>query len=187
MSDLFKAREKTEKGEEWRTTINVEVDDEILEFSVRQLVDPEFWEVMSMVDLDELEDLQDSLDDEQVEELRELRNKDELSEEEEERFSELQEAAEEGVEIFDALSMETFKGIQTAAKYCLEPDEDDIQYALIERREDIADMYGDPDREKAEQYVQDHVIEPTIDNATDLTSVAIGVEAIGETLGDEGN
>lgn len=188
MSDLFDVRAKTEQGASWRGTIQVEIDDEVQELTVRQLRDPEFWEVMSQVDTDELEELQSSLPEEKMEEFRELQESNDLSEEEEERLAELQhEVEEEEISLFDTLSYETYEGIKLAAIYGIEPDEQDVRHALTEFAGEIEAKYGGTSNDDARQYINDHIIEGMIENSTDFTSFAIGVRALGETLGDSGN
>lgn len=189
MSDLFEARRKTEDAANWRGSINVSIDGEDTEsLTVRQLFDPEFWEVMSQIDTDELAELQADLPEEKMEKFRELQNKDDLTEEEEQEFANLQnEVEEEDIDIFGTLSFETYNGLKTAAKYGVVPDESDIQMALAEHADEIADQYGGTSHEDAEKYVQDHVIDPMIEQSTNLASFAIGVKALGETLGDTKN
>jgi len=189
MSDLFEARRKTEDAANWRGSINVSIDgDGTDNLTVRQLYDPEFWEVMSQIDTDELEELQADLPEDKMERFRELQNADELSDEEDKELSELQnEVEEEDINIFEVLSYETYQGIKTAAKYGVVPDESDIQMALTEHTADIADQYGGTSHDAAEQYVNDHVVTPMIEESTNLASFAIGVKALGETLGDSGN
>lgn len=189
MSDLFEAREKTEKGASWRGSINVSIDGEQHDLTVRQLRDPEFWEVMSQVNTDELEELQADLPEEKMEEFRELQNKgDELTDDEADRLDELQrEVEEEDINLFEVLSFETYRGLQTAAKYGVEPDEDDIQYAMTNHADEIESDYGGLSRKNAVDYCNDHVIAPLIERSTDFTSFAMGVKCLGETLGDSGN
>lgn len=188
MSDLFETRAKTEKGVNWRGTINVDVGGDTQELTVRQLCDPEQWEVMSLVDLDELEELQSNLPEEKMEELRELQSSDRLTDEEEERLEELQaEVGDEDIDLFDTLSFDTYKGLAQAAKYGVEPDDADIRVALTEHADEVENQYGDLSNESAKQYVNDAVIEPMIDNSTDFTSFAIGIKVLGETLGDTKN
>jgi hypothetical protein len=188
MSDLFEAREKTEKGAEWRGSIHVDIDGETHELTVRQLVDPEFWEVMTYVDTDELEALQSDLPEETMEEFQELQEQDSLSDEEEDRLEELtQEVESQDIDIFEALSYETYKGLKLAAEYGIEPDQSDIQKALTQHTDEVEDQYGSKTQDAAKEYVNDHVVKPMLDNSTDFTSFAIGVRALGETLGDQGN
>lgn len=188
MSDLFEVREKVEKGAKWRGTINVEIDGEVKELTVRQLRDPEFWEVMSMVDTDELENLQADLPEDVQEEMRELQHADDLDEDDEERLEELQSEIENsGINMFDAISEETFNGVKLCAKYGVEPDDSDIRDALTRFTDDINDKYGGTSHDEARQYVNDQVIEPMIEQSTDFTSFAIGVRVLSETLEDEGN
>jgi hypothetical protein len=188
MSDLFEAREKTEKGAEWRGSINVDINDETHELTVRQLRDPEQWEVMAQIDLDELEALQGELPEEEMEELQELQEADRLSDDEEDRLEELQaEIEDEDIDLFDTLSYETYEGLKKTAKYGVEPDDADIRNALAESVEEIREMYGGSSNDDARQYLQDQMIAPMIEESTDFTSFAIGVKVLGETLGDTKN
>lgn len=188
MSDLFEVREKTEKGATWRGDIQVEVDGDIHELKVRQLRDPEFWEVMSDIDTEELESVQADLDDEKMDELRELQEADDLDEEDKERLESIkEEVEEEDIDMFEVLSIETYQGLKQAAKYAIEPDSEDIRYALTEHTEDIKDMYGTTDEESARQYLNDHVVSPMVERSTNFTSFALGIRSLGKTLGDSGN
>lgn len=189
MSDLFEARRKTEDAANWRGSINVSIDgDDTENLTVRQLYDPEFWEVMSQIDTDELEELQADLPEDKMERFRELQNADDLSEEEEQEFADLQsEVEEEDINIFEVLSYDTYQGIKTAAKYGVVPDESDIQTALTQHTDEIADQYGGTSHDDAMQFVNDHIVEPMIEESTNLASFAIGVKALGETLGDSKN
>lgn len=188
MSDLFEVREKTEKGADWRGTIEVSIDGEHKELCVRQLNDTEFWEVMTSIDTDELNELQEALPEDKMEEFRELQEADDLDEDEQDRLETLQEEVEqEDIDIFDALSKETYEGLKTAAKYGVEPDERDIQRALTEHAGAIDEKYGGAKRKHAIKYLNDQFIEPMIEDSTNFVSFAIGVEALGETLGDAGN
>lgn len=189
MSDLFQTREKIEKGAEWRGELNVSLDDEMQTLQCRQLRDPEFWEVMSQIDTDELEALQADLPEEKMEELADLRERDEdLDPEEEERLQELQaEIEEEDIDLFDVISQETYKGIKQAAVYGVEPDQEDIQYALAEHAGEINDMYGGTSSDEARQWVNDHVIKPMFERSTDFVSFSVGVKVLTETIGDTKN
>ena len=188
MSDLFEAREKTEKGAEWRGSINVDIDGEAHELTVRQLRDPEQWEVMQDIDLDELEELQQTLPEEKMEELQDLQEADNLDDEEERRLENLQaEIEEEDIDLFSTLSFDTYEGLKTAAQYGVEPDQADIRQALAGHTEEVQEKYGGTSNEDAKQYVNDHVIKPMIERSTDFTSFAIGVKVLGETLGDTKN
>lgn len=188
MSDLFETRRKVEEGADWRGKIEVAIDDDTHELTVRQLYDPELWEVMSKVDTDEIEELQDQLPEEKMEEFETLKEKDSLTDAESERLEELQTEVEDSdLNLFDVLSMETYDGLKTAAKYGVEPDEQDIQRALTENAAEISEMYGATNRENATKYVNDHIIATMIEESTNFTSFTIGVSVLGEALGDEGN
>jgi len=189
MSDLFDVREKTEKGKEWRGEITVPMDGESKTLTVRQLVDTEFWEIGSYIDFDELQNLEDveDLDEDKVDELRELSEQDDLTDEEEDRMAELEQELDTEFNIFDAISMDTFLGIKKTAKYCVEPDENDLVNALNNHAAEIEADHGLANDENARKYVNANVIEPMIDDSTDLTSFMIGMKALEATLETEGN
>lgn len=188
MSDLFESRQKVEDAADWRGEITVSIDGDQQELCIRQLRDPEFWEVMSLIDTDELQELQESLPEDKMEEFSDLRDADDLDEAEEERLDALQEELEsQDADMFDIISTSTFEGIRKAAKYGVEPDEGDKRTALIEHGEEIEEMYGRTTHDEAEQFVNNNVIGPMIDNSTDFTSFAIGIKCLTETMGDTGN
>jgi hypothetical protein len=190
MSDLDSVTQKVKEGINWRGDIRVEIDEEEHELSVRQLRDPEFREVMSMIDRDELDELRNDLPDDMMEEYRELQTKEELEGEEEERLEAIRDDLEESTaNLFDVLSEDTFEGIRQAGKYAVEPDEDDMQTAFRERAAEIEREYGIKVQtpEDVEPALQDD-IEAMIDNATGLVSFTIGMQALVETVGEsEGN
>lgn len=188
MSDLFKTRNKVEEGAEWRGDITVSMDGEKMDLTARQLRDPEFWEVMSLVDTDELEELQSSLPQEKMEEYKELRDADELDEADESRLESLQNELEESdVDMFSIISPSTFEGIRKSAKYGVEPDAEDKREALIEHGGDIEEQYGRTTDEEAAKYLNEQVIHPMIDRATGFVSFTIGIKCLTETIGDTGN
>lgn len=188
MSDLFEARAKTEKGADWRGSINVSINETEHNLTVRQLRDPEQWEVMSQIDTDELEALQSELPEEKMEEYRDLSEKDTLTDDEQARLTELESSVEDSdLNLFDALSFETYKGLKQAAKYGVEPDQEDIRTALTQHTDTIQERYGGTSNDEAKQFVNDTAIESMIEESTDFTSFAIGVKVLGETLGDTKN
>lgn len=188
MSDLFETREKVEKNTDWRTEITVMMDGEEQELSIRQLVDPEFWEVMANIDTDELQALQEELPSDKMDELRSLQEQDTLTDDERTRMENLQDEIEqEDVNLFDIISYDTYLGIQQAAIYGVEPDPEDVQYALRNFTDDIDEMYGATSMEQAKEYINDHHVKPMIKNATDFLSFSIGVRVLTETIGDEEN
>lgn len=190
MSDLHSVRQKVEEGADWRGTIRVEIGDEEHELTVRQLRDPEFQEVMSLIDREELQELQSELGGTDMEEYRELQQAEDLDEEEEERLEELREELQQSSgNIFDVLSTETFEGIRRCAKYAVEPDEEDLREAFVDRAAEIESEYGVKVKtpEDVRPAIQDD-IEAMIDRATNLASFTIGIQALVETIGeDEGN
>lgn len=190
MSDLSKLDAKIQKGADWRGTVRVSLGDEEYELTIRQLKDPEFREVMSMIDRDELQELRDSLPSDAMETLKELRQKDELDEEEEDRLEEAQAEMEDAeVDIFEILSEDTFEGIRLCAKYAVEPDQEDIREAFMDRAHEIESEYGVKvtEPEDVMPALQDD-IEAMIDNATNMASFTIGIQCLVETVGEnEGN
>lgn len=189
MSDFHKTKQKLQEGIEWRGSINVSIDEETHKLSVRQLSGPEFEEVMHLVDLDELKAFQEALPSDVRDELHELQDKEELDEEEEARMAELEEQLKEaGVNIFDYLSTETFEGIRKCALYGVEPDDEDMQYALKNRASAIEEEFGvhikypEDTREPLKQEMQD-----LIRRSPRMTSFTIGIQVFMETLDEEGN
>jgi len=188
MSDLFSAREKVEKGAEWRGSINVDIGGDVMNLTVRQLVDPEQWEVMSKVDTDELEALQEQLPEDKMERLEELQEADTLSEAEEDELETIQtDIEEEEIDIFDTLSYETYSGLKTAAEYGVEPDQSDIQTVIANNADELEDTYGSMTENAAREFIQDRDIQPLVEKSTNFASFTIGVKVLGETLGDSKN
>lgn len=190
MSDLHSVRQKVEEGANWRGTIRVELDGEEHELTIRQLRDPEFQEVMSLIDREELQELQSDMGDSDLEEYRELQQKEDLDDEERERLEELRGSLQESTgNIFDVLSDDTFDGIRRCAKYCVEPDEEDLREAFVDRAADIEAEYGVKVQtpEDVKPAIQDD-IEDMIDRSTNLASFTIGIQALVESIGkEEGN
>jgi hypothetical protein len=189
MSDLFEARAKTEEGAAWRGTINVFIDDEKHELTVRQLQDPEFWEVMEMIDREALQSLRDDLDEEKVDEFTELRDSEDLDDGEQERLEELQEELEEeSTTIFDALDADTFNGVRKAGRFGVVPDDEDLREAMIDHTDLIEEEYGVEvrDPEDTREFCEDQ-IEAMIGEATNFVSFTIGLQCLRQTMGDMGN
>lgn len=189
MSDLYAVREKVEEGINWRGEIRVHVDGEERELTVRQLRDPEFFEVMKLIDREELQSLQGDMPEAEMEEYKELQREDELDEDQRERFEELEEELEaKTADVFDKVSEDTFNGIRRCAKYAVEPSEEDKREAFMDRAAQIESEYGIKVEtpEDVEPAIQDD-IEYVIDNATNFTSFTIGIQALVETVSEEGN
>lgn len=189
MSDLSAVRAKVEEGIEWRGQIRVTIEDEEHELTVRQLRDPEFFRVMSLIDRDELQELQSEMPEEKMDEYTDLQRKEELDDEERERFEELEAELEaETGDIFEVLSEETFEGIRLCAKTAVVPDEEDLRQAFMDRAPEIEEEYGVKVEtvDDVEQALQDD-IDDMIDNATQFVSFTIGIQAFVETVSDEGN
>lgn len=191
MSDFGKIEQKTVQGVEWRGTISVVIDGEDAELSVRQLVEPEFREVMSYIDTDELKNLRGNIDDDMWDEYQELQQTEERTEEQNDRLAEITEELESDTgNIFDTLSDETFKGLSLAAKYGVEPDDAD----LAERFRDpeyvarVEKEYGIDVRTPDDLYkpLKDDIAW-VFDNNTDFLSFTVGIQVLLETGGDEKN
>lgn len=189
MSDLSAVRQKVQEGADWRGTIRVSIQGEEHELTVRQLTDDEFWEVMSLISREEIQALRDELPADLLEEYQELQRAEDLDEEGQERIEEVREELnEEAPDITDVLSTETFHGIQRCAKKAVVPDEEDLRMAFAERAPEIESEYGVTVKtpEDVRPALQDE-IETMIDNATNFTSFTIGMQALFQTVGDEGN
>lgn len=189
MSDLFTAKDKIKKGADWRGEITVDIDDTEHTLCVRQLVDPELEEVWDKIDRSELEDLREELPSEKMEEHRDLMDMDDRSAEEEERLEAVKEELEgETPDIFEILSSDTFAGIRQAAKYGVEPDDEDLDEAFRNRAREIESEYGIKVHtpEDVEQAVQDDIA-TMVESCTNFTSFEIGTKVLTETVGDEGN
>jgi Tfp pilus assembly protein FimV len=191
MSDLGSVTSKVQEGIDWRGTIIVEIDGEEHELTVRQLRDPEFREVMELIDEQELQELQGQLPEGAMEEYRELQNEDEeMTDEERERFEELRDELQGSTNsIFDVLSEDTFEGIRKCAKYAVVPDEEDVREAFVDRASEIESEYGVKvqEPEDVKPALEDDIDE-MIENSTNLISFTIGIQALIETIGeDEGN
>lgn len=192
MSDLFELRQKVEEGAKWRGSINVVIDDDSYELNVRQLRDPEFWEVMSQVDEDEIEDLQNKLSEElgeeKMEELQELRDKEDLTDDEEEKLQAMQtEMENQDINLFDTISLDTFNGLRQAAKYGVEPDQQDIQRILTQHGAEVDEMYGRATEDEARRWYNENELPALIDRCTNFVSFTIGIQVLGEAIGDTGN
>lgn len=190
MSDLLQAKQKIQEGIEWRGTITAEINGEEHEFTIRQLRDSELREVLDLLDREELKELSSDLPEEEVEELRELQRKEEdLTDDEQDRLEELRETVEEEAgDVLDVLSEDTFEAIRNTAKYAIEPDEEDLEQAFKNRASAIEREYGYKVKtpEDVKPALQDE-IDQMIDDATNFTSVNIGIQCLVETVGEEGN
>lgn len=192
MSDFSAVRQKLTEGSEWRGTIQVSIQGETHELTIRPLTEDEFWEVMGKVDKSEIGSLKEELPAEELEEFRELQGQDEISEDEEERLAELEQLLEdESPDPTDVLSLDTFKGIKLAAKKGVVPSEEDKRRAFAERAREIEEEYG-----VSVQTVEDveeplnREVERMIDRATTRTGFAaftIGMQVLFESVGEEGN
>jgi hypothetical protein len=189
MSGLSQAKSKIKAGASWRGIINVEIDGDEVPLTVRQLRDPEFEEVMGLINRDELSELREAYPSDAIERLDELEDKDELTDEEEDELEDLRETIEESdVDVFEYLSSDTFEGIRRAAIYGIEPDEDDKREALRERAHQIEQEYGIKVEtpEDTLPALQDE-IEDMVRDSTNFVSFRMGMAVLTETVGDEGN
>ena len=192
MSDLYKLRQKATEGKAWRGSINVQVDGDDLELAVRQLTDPEFYEVMSLIDIDEVSgDAMADMPDDELERYNELVMADELSDEEAEEMAELEELlADSSGNMFQEISQDTFEGILLCAEYAVEPTDEDLM-AFFDDHEwlsQIEDEHGvtikTPD--DCHEYVKSD-LQDIIRNLTDFSSFNIGIQALIETIDDTEN
>lgn len=188
MSDLFAVEEKVQRGADWRGEMDVTIDGDEHTLTYRQLVDPEMAEIMTHLKRDELMEMRQEMDAELLDEYRDLRAKDDLTDEEEVRIEEIAEEVAGDDSQFGAMDQDTITAIRKAAKYGVEPDDEDRQQALKEDAHRIEEEYGVQVREPedVDPYLQDR-IEEMIDNCQDFVSVEIGMEVLMSSMGDRGN
>lgn len=197
MSDIFRLKAKVKEGKHWRGTINVSYEGETMELAIRQLRDPELEMVLRKIDQSELEELKGSLPEEESQEYRELMEKDELDDDEAARLTELQDMLDDDdLNIFDALSTETFEAFRDVARYCVVPDDEDIAQAFQDHTfiSYVEEEYGIKvrtpddiyDKEEDEGPLKD-VIVKTIEDMQNFGSFSVGMHALKETVGDEKN
>jgi hypothetical protein len=137
---------------------------------------------MHKVDMDEVRSLQNDIPEDVMDEYTDLD-----PDEDAERIAELEEEIDD-VSLFDKLSLETFNGIQQAAKFGVEPDDNDVAYAQENEAKKLVEKYGSPVTEaNAREHIQESVIGPMIEDATNFESFAIGMEVITQTTSAEGN
>ena len=190
MSGFNKLREKAAKGQEWRGDITVGSGDDALDLKIRQLNDPEYYEVMSGINHDELEELGDMMPEDDLERFRELDDMDDRTEEQEAEMQLLEEDLNrQSAQIFKIMSKETFEAIRTAAKYGVVPSEDDVREMMMDDSwvKDKEDMGYDVSHYDGAYEALNDETPMIIDGQTDLESFEIGMEVIYETVGGEGN
>ncbi|UBF23173.1 tail assembly chaperone [Haloarcula tailed virus 2] len=204
MSDLFRATKKVKEGKLWRGSVHTVIDGEELEFTVRQLVDPELQEVLSKIDMDELEELKGDLPEELTEEYRELSEKeDELTDEESERLVELEDEL-SNVEgnLFDVLSNDTMDAFRMCAMYGVVPDDEDIatyfqnmdyvsmveeEYGIeVKTPKDLYDAELDGRPNKSAGPLKDTVQNMVLDMQK-FASFSLGMKVFKETMGNRKN
>lgn len=185
--------QKTKEGAEWRGEISVKRGEDDIDLTIRQLRDPEFEEVMELIDRDELKEFREHLPVELMEEYEELSqmDDDDMSEADEARLEEIEEEMEEvsaDIDLFEIFSTETFEGLRTCAKYAIEPSQEEMEEALRTRASEIEEKYGVRVQQPEDTRIAfKDDIEYSIDNATDFSSVTIGLRALTETVGERGN
>lgn len=189
MSGLSSVKQKVKEGAEWRGQITIDVQGSEEELTIRQLRDPEFEEVMGLIDRDELSDLREAYPSEAMERLEELQSLDELTDEQSEELEDVQQQIQDhDVNVFDYLSSSTFEGIRKAAIYGIEPDDEDKREALRDRAHDIEREYGVKVETPEDTVValQDD-IEMMVRESTNFLSFRMGMKVLTETVGEEGN
>jgi len=187
MSDLAELDQKIQQGKEWRGTIEVELYGEQMELMIRQLLGPEFEEVMKLINRQELKELRDEMPTDAMEAVRDLGGRDDLGEDEEEALSEAREAvAEADVDPMSILSSQTLEGLRTCAQYAVVPDDEDLREAFTDEAPRYEREYGikvkQPEdlREPLEDEIADQIAD-----APQMGAINIGMQALVETIGDD--
>lgn len=199
MSDLHKLDQKVTQGRKWRGEIHVAFNGEEHTLKVRQLLDPEFREVLEKIDTEELEALKNDLPEDLTDEYRELSEKtDDLTEEEQDRLVELEEQLSSSENLFEKLSSDTLEAFRLCAKYAVVPDDEDIEKAFnnYDYVSQVEDEYGinvstpndlynpaaDGLPNKSAGPLKDK-IGVMIDSMTQFASISVGMYAFRETMG----
>lgn len=192
MSDFDRVREKLMRGADWRGTIQVTIDGEEHELTIKPLTEEDFWEIKGSINQDEIDELRENLPEEKLTEYRELQGQDELTDEESERLEELETfLKEEAPDPTEVLSIETFRAIKLAAKKAVVPSEEDKRAAFAERAAEIEEEHGvavrqpedveEPLKKEAEEMIEMASVR------TGFAAFTIGMQALFESVGDEGN
>jgi hypothetical protein len=199
MSEYFKSREKLIQGNNWRGTIDVEIDDESYEWTVRQISDDEYFDVISDIDRDSLSQFRDDIDEDKLEEFRELRDRDDLDDDEQERHDELREELED-TDILDRIDDDTFNAIRRAGMYGVVPSEDEVNHVMSltfeeqdrlfsEHKDKVPEIVHDGNvriqsRDVGEKVVKEDIKE-RLRNATDFLSFEVGMQVLKKTMDTE--
>ena len=189
----LKARQKINKGVDWRGTQTVSIDGEEIPLGFRLLEEGEFTRVQSALPLDEMKgdaDGDGDLTDDQRR-LLELQRKDSLTDEEREEFEELSQAVTdgEGGSFEDHLDEEAYDAILWAGKKAMMPTEGDIEDILTlppNQQEVILGESGSMDSERVEELLKQDMIETTANQPYPI-KLTLGINAFFETAQVRGN
>jgi len=199
--DYFRSREKLVKGNEWRGEITVTIDDEDYQWTVRQLEDDEYYDVIADIDRKGLRQFREEVDQDRLDRYRELRDKkndleedEELSDEEQEELEELRDEFED-MSILDRIDKRTFNAVRRAGRYGVVPSEEDVNYVMNElTKKEIGEMFGvtiegalTPD----DVYdILKEDMKERLKSSTDFVSFEVGLQVLNSTMEveeDEGN
>ncbi len=155
------ARQKIQKGREYRDTVDVPFGDPVtgevvtIELTHRLLDEEEYWNVAQSIDTEALDDDDDGDGDgdgddgvdeevrEAQERARELQQKDELSDAEERELEQcLQTVHEQQGALLDILGEETFDALLNVGQTTLTPSSNDIQNAFDLTPDEQEDRFG---------------------------------------------
>lgn len=198
MSDLFDVHKKVQQGDQWRGTVEVNIEDEPLEVQIRSLYTRDEWpRVKDMMDfeslqetLQELQDEFSDLDEETRERFKELREIDDRSEAEQAEFEELSDELEVYQRaIFELVSENNVKALYEAARCAIVPDSEDVDMVMEMSFKEQEEMFDDraQTRGEARELLKETLVEDIVSKDTSFAAFSIGLEAFFETLGGQGN
>lgn len=196
MSDLIGFGGKVQQGSEWRGQIDVSIEGETYELTIRQLYDPEMRQVMELLDFEELEALGEQIEDSELwdryEELEAIAQDDdaELTDEQAREYEQVQHRLEdEGDMLFDELSGDTYKGLRLCAKFAVVPDREDVSDLLTDEEmiNELEDEYDERVRTRDDaRRVLNQYYDDMLDRTTGMTSYMVGLQALMEQAEDSG-
>lgn len=203
MSDWAKVRRTAIEGVKNRKTVEVEYEGETVEFTVRQLLDPEYFDVMSDINLEHLMDLQGDITQDEAERMLELIEIDDRTDEEESELEDLKaKAGDVNESFFDVVDDDTYQALRRCAMYVIVPDHEDViemfqdgqfvsyveeEYGVeVKRPEDLYDPEKDIDPDKWAGPMKDEM-RKTLNRMGRMQSFNIGLEVFMSTLEDMGN
>lgn len=192
--DWITARQKINKGVDWRDTANVSLGGTTAEIGHRLLHEPEYLEIKQALSLGELREYKDEHQTDAQERLLELQEKDELTDEEEAELDDLSaEVAQQTDEMEEALGTDAYDRLMWAGKRAIMPTQDDLEDFVFNaptevQREVLGEVpnHLSPDDPEVESALKSDMVETVSEQPFPIT-LNIGMQAFMETIRVLGN